>query len=144
MKYLLRFPITTTFLFVASYLVGGSYVIKIILRNSSNSENDVSNGLVAVACLVVSLYFYYNIITSVENPPLHQKVSIYLYTVTSFVLPGLYLFLLRKEPVSANNLVDITLLTLVTLHSSVVGGFLIEFIINDKKYISQNFESRIH
>jgi O-antigen ligase len=144
MKYLLRFPITTTFLFVASYLVGGSYVIKIILRNSSNSENDVSNGLVAVACLVVSLYFYYNIITSVENPPLHQKVSIYLYTVTSFVLPGLYLLLLRKEPVSANNLVDITLLTLVTLHSSVVGGFLIEFIINDKKYISQNFESRIH
>jgi hypothetical protein len=129
---------------VASYLVGGSYVIKIILRNSSNSENDVSNGLVAVACLVVSLNFYYNIITSVENPPLYQKVSIYLYTVTSFVLPGLYLLLLLKEPVSANNLVDITLLTLVTLHSSVVGGFLIEFIINDKKFKSQNFESRIH
>lgn len=144
MKHFLRFPITTTFLFVASYLVGGSYVIKIILRNSSNSGNDVSNGLVAVACLIISLFFYYIIITSAKEPPLYQKLSIYIYSISSFLVPLLYLLLILNNPITANDWVDIALLALLIFHSTAVGAFLIEFIINDKKYKSQNFESRIH
>lgn len=143
MKYLLRCQKTITFLFVASYIVGGSYVIKIILRNSSNSGNDASNGLVAVVCLIISVFFYYNIITSAKEPPLYQKLSIYIYTISSFVVPWLYLLLILKNPITANNWIDIALLALI-FHSTTVGAFLIEFIINDKKFKSQNFESRIH
>lgn len=48
-----------------------------------------------------------------------------------------------KNPITANNWVDIALLILLIFHSTIVGGFITELFTNDK-YSSQSFKSKIH